>query len=144
MSRLARGPRAEPPPRVERYRNLRRRRRSRPRPSLPPKPNITSPTPGATTRTEGASAKPLSTELCAEAEKRGIAIIRDKTAMRYGDRISKFMKRHGQGDRIFIVLSDKYLKSAYCMQRAVRRMAQLQGRPRGVHCPHPCLCIALR
>ncbi len=35
--------------------------------------------------------------------------------MRYGDRISKFMSRIGTGDRIFIVLSDKYLKSAYCM-----------------------------
>ncbi len=54
-------------------------------------------------------------QLCADAEKRGISIIRDKTAMRYGDRISKFMKRIGRGDRIFIVLSDKYLKSAFCM-----------------------------
>jgi internalin A len=54
-------------------------------------------------------------QLCAEAEKRGITIIRDKTAMRYGDRISKFMSRIARGDRIFIVLSDKYLKSAYCM-----------------------------
>ncbi len=35
--------------------------------------------------------------------------------MRYGDRISKFMSRIAHGDRIFIVLSDKYLKSAYCM-----------------------------
>ena len=49
------------------------------------------------------------------AEKKGIKIIRDKTAMRYGDRISKFMSRIAHGDRIFIVLSDKYLKSAYCM-----------------------------
>jgi internalin A len=54
-------------------------------------------------------------KLCAEAENRGITIIRDKTTMRYGDRISKFMSRIAHGDRIFIVLSDKYLKSAYCM-----------------------------
>ena len=54
-------------------------------------------------------------QLCAAAEKKGIKIIRDKTAMRYGDRISKFMSRIAHGDRIFIVLSDKYLKSAYCM-----------------------------
>jgi internalin A len=54
-------------------------------------------------------------QLCAAAEKKGITIIRDKTAMRYGDRISKFMTRIAGGDRIFIVLSDKYLKSAYCM-----------------------------
>ena len=35
--------------------------------------------------------------------------------MGYGDRISKFMARLGRGNRIFIMLSDKYLKSAYCM-----------------------------
>ena len=54
-------------------------------------------------------------KLCTEAEKKGITVIRNKTAMRYGDRISKFMSRLARGDRIFIVLSDKYLKSAYCM-----------------------------
>ena len=54
-------------------------------------------------------------KLCTEADKKGITIIRDKTSMRYGDRISKFMSRIARGDRIFIVLSDKYLKSAYCM-----------------------------
>ncbi|MFY9876153.1 MAG: TIR domain-containing protein, partial [Rhodomicrobium sp.] len=54
-------------------------------------------------------------QLCAAAEKKDIKIIRDKTAMRYGDHISKFMSRIAHGDRIFIVLSDKYLKSAYCM-----------------------------
>ena len=54
-------------------------------------------------------------QLCAAAEKRGITIIRDKTAMRFGERISKFMSRIAHGDRVFIVLSDKYLKSAYCM-----------------------------
>jgi internalin A len=53
--------------------------------------------------------------LCAQAEKKGVVIIRDRTEMRYGDRISKFMSRIGRGDLIFIVLSDKYLKSAYCM-----------------------------
>ena len=53
--------------------------------------------------------------LRAEASAKGIAIIRDKTAMRYGDRFSKFMTRLGRGNRVFIILSDKYLKSAYCM-----------------------------
>jgi internalin A len=53
--------------------------------------------------------------LCEAADKRGIEIIRDRTAMRNGDRISKFMDRIGRGDRVFIVLSDKYLKSPYCM-----------------------------
>ena len=35
--------------------------------------------------------------------------------MGLGDRISKFMARLGGGKRVFIVLSDKYLKSPYCM-----------------------------
>jgi internalin A len=56
--------------------------------------------------------------LCSEAEARGKRIIRDKTAMKIGDRISTFMDRIGKGvvnGRVCIVLSDKYLKSSYCM-----------------------------
>ena len=64
---------------------------------------------------EPPSAEAFVDQLCAAAEKKGIKIMRDKTAMRYGDRISKFMSRIAHGNRIFIVLSDKYLKSAYCM-----------------------------
>jgi internalin A len=65
---------------------------------------------------EGREREAVVDRLCAEAEARGIAIIRDKTAMHYGERISVFMDRLGRGDRIFIVLSDKYRKSTYCMQ----------------------------
>jgi internalin A len=53
--------------------------------------------------------------LCAEADARGMPIVRDKTAMTFGDRISKFMSALAQGDRVFIFLSDKYLKSEFCM-----------------------------
>ena len=56
--------------------------------------------------------------LCDAATTRGITIIRDKTAMRFGDRISKFMERIGRAGRdgrVFVVLSDKYLRSPYCM-----------------------------
>jgi internalin A len=35
--------------------------------------------------------------------------------MRSGDLISGFMKRIGQADRVIVVLSDKYLRSPYCM-----------------------------
>jgi hypothetical protein len=34
---------------------------------------------------------------------------------RLGERISEFMKRIGRGDRVFVVLSDNYCKSYYCM-----------------------------
>jgi internalin A len=64
---------------------------------------------------EGREREAVVDRLCVEAGSRGLAIVRDKAAMSHGDRISKFMKRIGRGDRIFIVLSDKYLKSAYCM-----------------------------
>jgi internalin A len=52
--------------------------------------------------------------LCAEAVHRGRRILRDKAAMGLGDRISEFMRRLAKGKRVFIILSDKYLRSAFC------------------------------
>ncbi|MDR3514513.1 MAG: COR domain-containing protein [Azospirillaceae bacterium] len=54
-------------------------------------------------------------QLCDAAQARGQPIIRDKTALRRGDLISKFMTEIGTGDRVFVFLSDKYLKSPFCM-----------------------------
>jgi internalin A len=54
-------------------------------------------------------------QACAESEKRGTPITRDKTTLNIGDSIAKFMRAIGEGDRIFVVLSDKYLKSPFCM-----------------------------
>ena len=54
-------------------------------------------------------------EACEKSEKRGTPIIRDKATLTFGDSIAKFMKEIGEGDRIFVVLSDKYLKSPFCM-----------------------------
>jgi internalin A len=68
--------------------------------------------------TEGKEREAVVDRLCSEAEARGKLIIRDKTAIKIGDRISKFMDRIGKGvvnGRVCIVLSDKYLKSPYCM-----------------------------
>lgn len=53
--------------------------------------------------------------ICEEAQRRGITIVRDRNVIRFGDRISRFMDRLAQGDRIIVVLSDKYLKSPFCM-----------------------------
>ncbi len=64
---------------------------------------------------EGRAREAVVDELCAEAERRGIRIQRDRTTLGLGERISKFMRRIGQGNRVFVVLSDKYLKSPYCM-----------------------------
>jgi len=68
--------------------------------------------------TEGKEREAVVDRLCSEAEARGKRIVRDKTAMKIGDRISTFMDRIGKGvldGRVCIVLSDKYLKSPYCM-----------------------------
>jgi internalin A len=54
-------------------------------------------------------------QLCADAESRGIHILRDKTDMCIGDRISAFMHRLAEGQLVFVILSEKYLRSIYCM-----------------------------
>ena len=53
--------------------------------------------------------------LCEAAEKAKVTILRDKKDMRPGDRIRHFTKRIAGRDRIFVFLSDKYLRSPYCM-----------------------------
>jgi internalin A len=69
--------------------------------------------------TEGREREAVVDRLCAEAEARDSKrIIRDKTEMKVGDRISTFMDRIGKGavnGRVCILLSDKYLKSPFCM-----------------------------
>ena len=59
--------------------------------------------------------KAMVDRLCEEAEQRGIKILRDATGLGMGESITRFMKRLGAGDRVFVILSDKYLKSPYCM-----------------------------
>jgi internalin A len=53
--------------------------------------------------------------LCERMDKHGWNIIRDKANMRSGDLISGFMTRIGLADHVIVVLSDKYLRSPYCM-----------------------------
>jgi internalin A len=53
--------------------------------------------------------------LCEQSTQRGVTILRDTTGMGLGESITRFMNRLGAGDRVFVILSDKYLKSAFCM-----------------------------
>ncbi len=53
--------------------------------------------------------------LCQLATNKGIRILRDKQDLRLGDQLSKFMRRIGRGDRVIVIISDKYLKSPNCM-----------------------------
>ncbi len=64
---------------------------------------------------DGKNREAIVDRLCAEAEERGTPIIRDKSTLKVGDRISKFMRKIGEGERVFVYLSDKYLKSSFCM-----------------------------
>jgi len=63
----------------------------------------------------GRESEAVVNRFCDAAAAKGRIVIRDKTAMHPGDRISKFMERIGRGERVFVFLSDKYLKSTYCM-----------------------------
>jgi len=54
--------------------------------------------------------------LCDAAATRNVQILRDKQNMKSGDSISVFMRHIARSPRIFVFLSDKYLKSAYCMR----------------------------
>ena len=54
-------------------------------------------------------------KLCEQAKKRGIDIIRDRQVMHFGDSISRFMNKIASGDKIFVVLSEKYIRSPFCM-----------------------------
>jgi internalin A len=53
--------------------------------------------------------------LCERLRAWGYQVIRDRDQMRSGDHISAFMKLIGQGDRVVVILSEKYLRSVYCM-----------------------------
>jgi internalin A len=43
-------------------------------------------------------------------------VIRDKNSLENGQSISDFMREIGRGTRVLVLLSDRYLRSAYCMQ----------------------------
>jgi internalin A len=76
----------------------------------------------------GATREDIVDRLCAAADARGIHILRDKTDMRPGDQISVFMRRVSQGNRIFVILSEKYLRSVYCMTELYEIWRNCQGK----------------
>jgi len=53
--------------------------------------------------------------LCEKAKRQGIEIIRDKDFMSQGDSITRFMQQIAEGQRVYVVLSQKYLRSPFCM-----------------------------
>ena len=53
--------------------------------------------------------------LCHDAEAKGIHVLRDVDDLGLNQAISNFMSRLAQQDRVFVILSDKYLRSENCM-----------------------------
>jgi internalin A len=78
---------------------------------------------------EGRARKEVVDRLCDAAAAQGHRILRDENVLSLGDSISAFMKRIGGGDRVFVILSDKYLRSPFCMFELseVWRMSKQQG-----------------
>lgn len=64
---------------------------------------------------EGRERDKVVNDLCATAEAAGRHVIRDKDVLGPGDSISRFMRRLGAANRVFVILSDKYLRSPHCM-----------------------------
>lgn len=58
---------------------------------------------------------PLVDDLCLALKTVNVNIIRDKTTLKPGSRISEFMNRLGRSGCIVVILSDSYMKSEYCM-----------------------------
>lgn len=75
--------------------------------------------------------------LCRTLEKENWHVVHDKTALRYGDLISPFMKTLGQPDFVIVVLSAKYLQSPYCMTElhALHQNARQQKQDSSTHHP---------
>lgn len=65
--------------------------------------------------TEGQKREQRVNEACEAALAAGKSIQRDKNVLRPGESIERFMKRITAGDRVFVFLSDQYLKSPFCM-----------------------------
>jgi hypothetical protein len=59
-------------------------------------------------------------DLCKALTEKGVHVFRDRNELTYGDSVDSFMNRIGTGKVVIRVISDKYLKSRYCMDEALR------------------------
>lgn len=68
-------------------------------------------------------------DLCAALGQQGVQVRRDRDEMRPGDLISEFMDRLAEGDFVLVVISDKYLRSDYCMYELFRIYRNCADKP---------------
>jgi internalin A len=66
-------------------------------------------------------------ELYSALEEDGFLPVRDRNQMRPGERISAFMRRLTRADLVVAVISDKYLRSPYCMYEIYKLWQRCQG-----------------
>jgi internalin A len=66
-------------------------------------------------KTGGPEREDVVNKMEAAAAKRGIKVLRDKSVLKHGDRISEFMHEIARSERVFVFLSAKYLQSYNCM-----------------------------
>jgi internalin A len=82
---------------------------------------------GDDSSTKGRQRQQIVDALCQKLESKSWEIVRDKTAMRPGDLISDFMKSISRADLIVVMLSDKYLRSPYCMAELYGIYQRVEG-----------------
>jgi internalin A len=68
-------------------------------------------------------------DLCVMLGRQGVHVRRDRDEMRPGDLISEFMDRLASGDFVLAVISDKYLRSEYCMYELFRIYRNCADKP---------------
>ncbi len=58
---------------------------------------------------------PLVDKICSVLEENNFKVSVDKKDVKYKDNIEKFEERLGKGDKIILIVSDKFLRSRHCM-----------------------------
>jgi len=59
-------------------------------------------------------------KLCAALQEKKVKVIRDTDELKYKSSLKDFMERIGRGKGVITVISDKYLKSRYCMNELIQ------------------------
>ncbi len=95
---------------------------------------------------QGKERAEIAERLCVQVRDWGYDLVRDKDHMRWGELISDFIKMIGAGDRIIVILSEKYLRSVYCMTELHEIWSQSRSQAaefvaRIAHLTHADACI---
>jgi len=78
---------------------------------------------------EGRQRAKVVDDLCTVLGLQKVKVRRDRDEMRPGDLISEFMDRLAEGDFVLAVISDKYLRSEYCMYELFRIYRNCADKP---------------